>query len=100
MDIEIACRRSQARISFARVGKKELRAIDLVFGDRFLPFGRNNPVDECLAHLLLDVRMLRGIDQYYAVLIEQALIALPPRSPDPPRSRTSFVARTTRITGG
>src|SRR6185437_15250769 len=37
---------------------KQLLAIDLVVGDRFLSFGRHQPVDELLPEVFLDVRML------------------------------------------
>src|SRR3982074_1467026 len=57
------------------VGKKELLAIDLVLGYRFLAFGRDHPVDEHLAEILLDARMLVRVHQHHAVLIEQALVA-------------------------
>src|SRR6185295_16261706 len=58
------------------VRKKQLLAADLVFGDCFLALGRDQPVDERLAHHLLHVRMLHGIHQHYAVLVEQVPIAL------------------------
>jgi hypothetical protein len=37
---------------------EQLLAIDLVVGDRLLPFRRHQPVDELLAELLLHVRIL------------------------------------------
>ena len=40
------------------------------------PSGRDQPVDEFLAQLLLHVRVLGRIDQHDAVLVEQALVAL------------------------
>src|SRR5690349_3212343 len=41
-----------------RVGEKQLLPLDLVVGDRLLAFGRDQPIDECLAELLLDVLVL------------------------------------------
>src|SRR5262249_25476400 len=40
-----------------------------------LPFGRNEPVDEGLAEVLLYIRMLFGIHQNHAVLIEEPIVA-------------------------
>src|SRR5262245_20884814 len=57
------------------VGEEQLLAVDLVVGDRLLPFGRHQPVDEGLAQLRLYMRMLGGIDQNDAVLVEQAVVA-------------------------
>ena len=57
------------------VGEEELLPADLVVGDRLLPLGRNEPVDELLAEFLLDVRMLGRVHQNHAVLVEQALVA-------------------------
>src|SRR5262249_49101864 len=54
---------------------KQLLPIDLVVGDRLLPFGRDQPVDELLAERCLDIRMLRWIDQHDAILVEQPLVA-------------------------
>src|SRR5215467_4260543 len=57
------------------IGEKQLLPVDLVIRDRLLPFGRNEPVDEGLAEVLLHIGMLFGIDQHDAVLVEQALVA-------------------------
>src|SRR5215467_1719076 len=57
------------------IGEEQLLPVDLVVRDRLLAFGRDEPVDEGLAERLLDVRMLFGIDQHDAVLVEQALVA-------------------------
>src|SRR5262249_36074631 len=45
------------------VGEEQLLAVDLVGGNRFLAFVGNEPVDEGLAQILLDVRMLRRVYQ-------------------------------------
>src|ERR671937_402611 len=62
--------------SLVRVGKEELLAVDLVGRDGLLACGRDEPVDKCLAPLLLHVGMLHGIDQHHAALVEEALVAL------------------------
>src|SRR5688572_6399477 len=54
----------------ARVGEKQLLAADPVVGDRLLAPGRDHPVDELLAGLLLHVRMLLRAHQHDAVLVE------------------------------
>src|SRR6266496_2748905 len=64
---------SRARIVGVRI--EQLRAADLVIGNGSLAFRRDEPVDEGLAKLLFYVRMLFGIYQHHAVLIEQALVA-------------------------
>src|SRR5262245_44216389 len=62
-----------------RIGivEEQFLPVDLVIRDRLLAFGRDEPVDEGLAERLLDVRMLFGIDQNDAVLVEQELVARP-----------------------
>src|SRR5215472_8856118 len=57
------------------VGEEQFLPVDLVVRDRLLTLGRDEPVDEGLAERLLHVRMLFGIDQHDAVLVEQALVA-------------------------
>src|SRR5215472_5870524 len=57
------------------IGEEQFLPVDLVIRDRLLTLGRDEPVDEGLAESLLDVRMLFGIDQHDAVLVEQALVA-------------------------
>src|SRR5688572_17064029 len=59
-----------------RVREEKLLAADLVLGNSPLAFPRNQPVDESLAHFLLDVRMSRRVDQDHPVLVEQTLVAL------------------------
>src|SRR5450631_3639946 len=58
------------------VREEKLLALDLVRGDSRLARGRDEPVDEFLPELLLHVRMLRGIHQHHAVLVEELRIAL------------------------
>src|SRR2546429_2501184 len=65
-----------SKLLSAGVREEELHAVDFVVGDRLLALGGNQPVDESLAHLLLDVRMPGGIDQHHAVLVVEALVAL------------------------
>src|SRR5262245_30553241 len=57
------------------IGEEQFLSVDLVIRDRLLALGRDEPVDEGLAERLLYVRMLFGIDQHDAVLVEQALVA-------------------------
>src|SRR5690348_1670590 len=57
------------------IGEEQFLPVDLVVRDRLLALGREQPVDEGLAERLLYVRMLFGIDQHDAVLVEQALVA-------------------------
>src|SRR5262245_42074499 len=57
------------------IGEEQFLPVDLVIRDRLLALGRDEPVDEGLAERLLYVRMLFGIDQHDAVLVEQALVA-------------------------
>src|SRR2546421_4285406 len=59
-----------SRAGLHRVGKEKLRAVDFVVGDRFLAFGRNHPVHEHLAKLLLDARVLVRVYQHHTVLVE------------------------------
>src|SRR3954469_21762521 len=68
--------RFASKLLAAGVREEELLAVDLVVGDRLLALGGDQPVDESLAHLLLDVRMLRRIDEHHAVLVVEALVAL------------------------
>src|SRR5713226_7440427 len=58
------------------VGEEELLPVDLIVGDRLLAGGRDQPVDEGLAELLLHVRVLCRVHQDDAVLVEQPLVAL------------------------
>src|SRR5258708_36811726 len=58
------------------IGIEQLLAVDLVIGDRLLSLRRNQPVDEGLAELLFDMRVLLGVHQYHAVLVEKPLLAL------------------------
>src|SRR5262250_2612667 len=71
-------RRSPATASgiAPRVREEKLLAVDLVTRDHRLPARRDEPVDELLAEVLLDVRMFFRIDEHHAVLVEQALVAL------------------------
>src|SRR6266550_22381 len=64
---------SRARIVGIRI--EQLLAADLVIGNGSLAFQRDEPVNECLAELLLHVRMPCRVDEDNAVLIEQALVA-------------------------
>src|SRR5438477_3300223 len=68
---------SRADYSRIRAGIREeqLLAADFVRGDRFLSLPRDEPVDEPLSEIALDVRMLLGIHQHHAVLVEQTTIA-------------------------
>src|SRR6185295_7415177 len=66
-------RSSRARLSC--VGEEKLLTADLVIRNRLLALRRNEPVDERLAELFLDVRVLGGIDEHYAVLVEQPPVA-------------------------
>src|SRR5438874_7048366 len=70
-----ARRPARSCIRIRRVGIEELLAVDLVVGDRLLAGRRDDPVDELLAELALDVRVFLGIDQHHAVLIEQTPVA-------------------------
>src|SRR5690625_2084472 len=54
---------------------EELLTVQLVGADRSLPFLGNQPVDEGLALLGLDVLVALGIDQDHAILVEEAVIA-------------------------
>src|SRR6266436_481967 len=58
------------------IGIEQLLAVDLVIGDRLLSLRRNQPVDEGLGELLFDMRVLLGVHQYHAVLVEKPLVAL------------------------
>src|SRR6266487_3429214 len=58
-----------------RVREEQLLAADLVPGDRLLPLGRDDPVDERLAEILFYVGVLGGIHQHHPVLVEQARVA-------------------------
>src|SRR5262249_14288572 len=69
-----ATRRS--RLGVAGIRMEQLLAVDLVAGDGALAGRRDQPIDELLAQLRLDVRVLLGIDQHDAVLVEQPLVAL------------------------
>src|SRR3954447_11290358 len=60
----------------AGVRKEELLAVDLVARDGGLAVRRDQPIDESLPILGLHLRMLRGIHQHDAVLIEQPPVAL------------------------
>src|SRR5262249_51622635 len=57
------------------IGGEQFLPVDLVIRDRPLPLRRSGPSDGGLAERLLYVRMLFGIDQRDAVLVEQALVA-------------------------
>src|SRR5262249_48486356 len=57
------------------IGEEQFLPVDLVIRDRLLALGRDEPADEGLAERLLYVRMLFGIDQHDAVLVEQELVA-------------------------
>src|SRR6516164_1270767 len=65
---------SRARI--VALGPEHLLALNLVVGDCLLALVRNQPVDELLTKLLLNMRMLGRIYQYDAVLVEQQFITL------------------------
>ena len=58
------------------VGEEQLLAVDGVRLDGVLPFLRDEPVDELLALLLLDVGVLGGIDEDDPVLVEELPVAL------------------------
>src|SRR5690606_29411426 len=66
--------RSGARLLGVR--EEELLAVDLVFTDRRLALGRDQPIDEGLAGLRLDARVLFGVHQHDPILVEQPLVAL------------------------
>src|SRR5690606_5945847 len=53
------------------VREEELLTVHLVLGYRFLPFRRNQPVDEGLPEFGFHARMLLWIDEDDAVLVEQ-----------------------------
>src|SRR5581483_10546673 len=69
-----ACPASRPRL--VRVGEEQLLPADLVSRDDLLALGRDQPVDELLAEVLLHVRVLLRVHQHHAVLVEQALVAL------------------------
>src|SRR4051812_10330237 len=58
-----------------RVREEELLPVDPVARDGLLSRGRDHPVDELPAHVLLHARVLRGIHEHHAVLVEEALVA-------------------------
>src|SRR3974390_1311006 len=60
----------------SRVREKQLLAIDLVVADGFLTLRRTQPIDELLAVLLPHQRMLGGVYECDAILIEHALVPL------------------------
>src|SRR5829696_7734067 len=62
-----------ARIAGVRI--EQLLTVDLVIGNGFLTFGRQQPVDELLAQFFLDMRVLLRVHQHDAALIEQPLVA-------------------------
>src|SRR5215475_11627926 len=64
-----------SRPRYIGIGEEQFLPVDLVIRDRLLALGRDEPVDEGLAERLLYMRMLFGIDQHHAVLVEQALVA-------------------------
>ena len=59
-----------------RVGEEKLLTLDLIAGDRGLPFGRDEPVDERPAHDLIHVRVPGRVDEHDAVLVEEPRVAL------------------------
>src|SRR4029453_10418719 len=65
-----------AALALVSVGKEKLLSVDFLSADRFLPFARDEPVNEGLAQILLHVWVVGRIDQDYAVLIEEALVTL------------------------
>src|SRR5262249_53068845 len=62
--------------SLVCIREEQLLAADLVTGDRLLSFWRDEPIDERLPEVLLDVRVLCRVDEHHAVLIEQPLVTL------------------------
>src|SRR5262245_29250787 len=64
-----------SRVRIVGVGVEKL-LVNLVVADRLLAFWRHQPVDKRLSILLLHVRMLVGVHQYDAVLVEHAFVAL------------------------
>src|SRR5262245_43874474 len=58
------------------IGNEELLALDLVTRDSVLALSRNQPIDECLAQVLLHMRVLGGVHQYHVILVEQPRVAL------------------------
>src|SRR5512134_3262152 len=58
------------------VREEELLAADIVTRDRLLQRARDDPVDERVAQVLLDVRVLRRVHEHDPVLVEQLLVAL------------------------
>src|SRR4030095_2438130 len=70
-----ALRYSRSCVRLARVGEEQLLAADLVTRNRRRALRRYEPVDERLAQALLHVRMLVGIHQHDAVLVEEPLVA-------------------------
>src|SRR5690625_4997555 len=57
------------------VGIEELLAVELIGADGFLPFLGNQPVDEGLAFLRLDVLVTLRIHQDHAILVEEAVVS-------------------------
>jgi hypothetical protein len=60
----------------APVREEQLRAANLVVGDRLLPQRRSQPFDETPTELLFDMRMDRRVHQHDAILIEQTAVLL------------------------
>src|SRR5258705_11702297 len=58
------------------IGEEELQALDLETRDSVLALSRNQPIDEGLAQVRLHLRVLGGVHQYHAILVEQPLVAL------------------------
>src|SRR3954471_2914079 len=56
--------------ALSRVREEELLTLDPVAGNGLLSRRREEPIDELLAHRLLDVRMLRRVHEHDAVLVE------------------------------
>src|SRR6476659_3137478 len=54
---------------------EELLAADLKVGNRALPLRGYQPVNELLSKVRLHMRVLAGVYQHHAILIEKALVA-------------------------
>ena len=53
-----------------RIREEQLFAVDIVGPYRVLALRREDPINECLTELLLDVRMLGRIDENDTVLVD------------------------------
>src|SRR3982750_2056416 len=69
----VPCYRPRASGFAARVREEELLSVNPVIRDDCLTARGQQPVDELLSEVRLDVRVLRRVDEHHAILVEQAL---------------------------